>query len=258
MKILRTIFLFPLALLRLVLIVLATSLLAIVGVCWYKLFGFSRQLQQWILSSWGKIILVILNVRIEHNELPQLNNFILMPNHRGYLDIFIVSALTPSAIVAKAELKNWPLVRIGLKITNAILVERNNSGSLIQTMKRIKAAVEQGIPVTLFPEGTTYKGPLTKDFKNGSFKIAAESGIPVIPLAIDFHDTEDAWVDDDTFIAHFFRQMGKPVTRVTLRFAPPVTMNDFSELRNRVKTTIDQMLTEIQQERKSAKSTEKK
>lgn len=130
-------------------------------------------------------------------------------------------------------------------MTNTIFVSRSELQSLIATMKKIKDSVSQGIPVTLFPEGTSYKGPLTKPFKNGSFKIAAETGIPVIPMAIHFIDENDAWVDDDTFVGHFFRQMGKPVTRVEIRYGESLVNNDYKMLQKETRSKIDAMLQEI-------------
>ena len=169
-----------------------------------------------------------------------------MPNHRSYIDIFIVAAFTPSAMVGKAELEKWPFGKIGQKITNSILVDRKNSRSMINTMNKIKASVNMGIPVTLFPEGTTYKGPLTKKFKNGSFKIAADAQISVIPMAIHFKDINDAWVDKDTFVGHIFRQMDKPITRVSLRYGAPLQNSDYKQLQQETKTSIENMLQEIQ------------
>ena len=120
-----------------------------------------------------------------------------------------------------------------------------HTSSLINTMKKIKESVSQGIPVTLFPEGTTYKGPLTKTFKNGSFKIAAETGIPVIPMAIQYKDREDAWVGDDTFLGHFFRQISKPVTHVEIQYGTPLILADYKELQAKTKESIDHMLKEM-------------
>ena len=245
MKTLRIVFLFPLALLRLIFILLISGYVVFVGWFWLKFFGFSRRLQQWVMRTWGKSILFFLGIRILKNELPQHHNYILMPNHRSYIDIFIVAGLTPSAMVGKAELKKWPFVKLGALITNSILVDRSEIKSLVKTMNKIKASVNQNIPVTLFPEGTTYKGPLTKPFKNGSFKIAAETNIPIIPMAIHFKDENDAWVDNDTFLGHIFRQMGKPVTKVYLRYGTPITNHDYKILQKETRIQIELMLHEL-------------
>jgi len=197
------------------------------------------------MGNWGRSLTWICGIRVEKKAFPDDSNFILMSNHRSYLDIFVVAGLTPSAMVGKAEIAKWPLGKLAMTVSNSILVDRNNTSSLINTMKKIKESVSQGIPVTLFPEGTTYKGPLTKSFKNGSFKIAAETGIPVIPMAIQYRDKEDAWVDDDTFLGHFFRQMGKPVTHVKIQYGIPFVNDDFKVLQAKTKESIDNMLNEM-------------
>ncbi len=246
MKILRNILLSPLALIRLFGVLFMSGFVTAIGWFWITFFGFSRKLQNRIMHTWGKSIMFICGIKINRNDLPTNSHFILMPNHRSYLDIFIVAGLTPSAMVGKAEIEKWPFIKLGVRITNSILVDRKNSRSLINTMKKIKESVNQGIPVTLFPEGTTHKGPLTKAFKNGSFKIASDTGIPVIPMAIDYEDKEDAWIGDDTFVGHFFRQMGKPVTKVNIRYGEPVSDTDYKSLQEKTKMKIDEMLREMQ------------
>jgi 1-acyl-sn-glycerol-3-phosphate acyltransferase len=245
MKLLRIVFLFPLALFRLLVVVFMSWYVVFIGWFWLKFSGFSQKLQQWVMRTWGKTILFFLGVKIERNEIPQNINYILMPNHRSYIDIFIVAGLTPAALVGKAELKKWPFGKTGAKVTNSIMVDRNEIKSLVKTMHAIKASVNQGIPVTLFPEGTTFKGPLTKGFKNGSFKIAADAGIPVIPMAIHYKDVNDAWVGKDTFLGHFFRQMGKPVTKVYLQYGNPVTNSDYKTLQTETRQQIDSMLAKL-------------
>lgn len=245
MKILRIVFQFPLALTRLVFIFFMSVYVVAVGWIWLKIFGFNKHLQRWVMQTWGKSILFFCGIRIERNELPAIENFILMPNHRSYIDIFIVAALTPAAMVSKSEIRNWPLGKLGIKITNSILVDRSDLKSLIKTMNKIKESVNNGIPVVLFPEGGTYIGPLTKPFKNGSFQIAADARIPVIPMAINYSDINDAWVGDDNFMSHFFRQMGKPVTKVFVKFGTPVFGSDYKFVQNETKGQIDSLLTEI-------------
>ena len=245
MKILRIIFLFPLALFRLLFVFFMSGYVVIAGWFWLKFFGFSKRLQHWVMQTWGKSILFVLGIKVYRNELPANKNFILMPNHRSYLDIFIVAALTPAAMVGKEELKKWPFGKLGVKVTNSILVDRSEIKSLVKTMNKIKAAVNQGIPVILFPEGTTHIGPLTKPFKNGSFQIAANANIPVIPMAIHYKDINDAWVGNDTLLRHFFRQMGKPVTKVFIQYGTPISGSDYKQIQQQTKAQIDLMLQQI-------------
>lgn len=242
MKILRIIICSPIAFLRLLIIVLITAYVTIGGWFCFKLKGFSRNLQQWVIGTWGRGCMFVCGIKVDRNKLPEADNFILMPNHRSYIDIFIVAGLTPAAMVGKAEIGKWPFGDLGARITNSILVDRRDPKSLLHAMRMIKGSVSAGMPVILFPEGTTHKGPLTKNFKNGSFKIAADGNIPVIPMAINYKDVDDAWVGDDTFIGHFFRQMGKPVTKVSVRYGSSIADSDCKSLQHKIKMQIDEML----------------
>ncbi|HYQ57922.1 MAG TPA: lysophospholipid acyltransferase family protein [Draconibacterium sp.] len=245
MKVVRVVLFSPLALIRLLMVVLISAYVTIIGWLWLKTKGFSRELQQWVVGTWGRTIIFVCGIRIDRNERLESESFILMSNHRSYLDIFIVAAITPAAMVGKAEIAKWPFVALGARVTNSILVDRKNQRSLLITMKKIKESVDKGMPVILFPEGTTCKGPLTKKFKNGSFKIAAEENMPIVPMAIDYKDINDAWIDDDTFISHFFRQMGKPLTYVSVRYGNPISDTNYKSLQDKTKAEIESMLTTI-------------
>lgn len=102
MKTARIILLFPLAFLRLTLVA-AVSFLAICA-GWLSLvfFGFSRKLMEYTLRTWGKNILFICGIKVNKNKIPDREQYILMANHRSYINIFIISAFTPSAFVAKS------------------------------------------------------------------------------------------------------------------------------------------------------------
>mgnify|MGYP000985085747 CR=1 FL=1 len=110
---------------------------------------------------------------------------------------------------------------------------------------KIKESVNQGIPVILFPEGGTFKGPLTKPFKKGSFQIACDANIPVIPMAIQYKDEDDAWVGNDLLLTHFFRQMGKPITKVHIKYGTSISGSDYKQIQSETKEQIDSMLAEI-------------
>ena len=67
----------------------------------------------------------------------------------------------------------------------------------------------------------------------------------MIPLAIHYKDVNDAWVGKETFLPHFFRQMGKPVTKVYLKYGSPVSDSDYKNIQNQIQNQIDSMLTQI-------------
>ena len=247
MNVVLRILLSPLTIFRFIIVILITLLL--IPFLIIEDFLSEKRKKEYrfiIVRIWAKSILFVLGFIVDKNKLPSIKKYILMPNHRGYIDIFLMGALSPSAFVAKAELLRWPLIGKALLHCKAILVKREELGSLIGAMQAIDRSIKNGISVTLFPEGTTYEGPGTKIFKSGSFKIAAELKVPVIPCAISFQDPKHAWVGNDTFVPHFFRQMWKPFSKVCIRFGEPLISNDFAALKEQTKQTIDTLLKQLE------------
>jgi 1-acyl-sn-glycerol-3-phosphate acyltransferase len=238
--------LFPLSLLRFLMMAIITFIMMLLVIVEDFLTGEKRKYRFIIERCWSKSILFTLGFIVKRNKIPTIGNYILMPNHRSYVDIFLMGAYSPSAFIAKAELLNWPLIGSALKHCKAIMVKRDSLRSMVYTMQAISQSIKDGIPVTLFPEGTTTFGPGTKSFKSGSFKIAAELNIPIIPCAICYHDRDDAWVGDDPFVAHFFRQMWKPVSHVEVCFGEPISSTNKEILEERIKETIDGMLRKME------------
>ncbi|MBN2775003.1 MAG: 1-acyl-sn-glycerol-3-phosphate acyltransferase [Prolixibacteraceae bacterium] len=245
MKILKIILFSPLAFIKLILVILISLYIVLIGFIKLKRKGYSRELQVWAMYNWGKLILWTLGVKAEIKNKPEIDKYIVMPNHRSYIDIPLIVKLHQGTLVGKAEVGKWPMARTAAKLTKPILVKRSEIRSLVETMKKIKKSVANNIPVILFPEGTTFVGPLTKPFKNGSFKIAAETRIPIIPVAIHYPDPEYSWVGKDTFFGHFFRKMWNMNIKVYVRYGTPVTNPDYKILKEETQKQIDNMLKEI-------------
>jgi 1-acyl-sn-glycerol-3-phosphate acyltransferase len=242
MKVFFRILLFPLSLFRFIMVWLACLVYLLFLLVEVRFFRRDGSFPNWSARNWGKTILFILGFVVKRNSFPPLKNYILMPNHRSYIDVLLMSAYSSTTFVGKAEVLKWPVIGQAMKYGRAIIVNRKDMNSKINTMRKIGESVMNGISVTVFPEGTTFKGPGILPFKNGTFKVAAELNIPIIPCAIQFRDAEHAWVDDDLFVPHFFRQMWKPVSHVEVRFGNPISNNNFNDLKEETKQAISAML----------------
>lgn len=237
-----SIILSPLTLIRLVLIII--NFISLVPFAHLELWIFRKKgsYKFRIIRLWSKITLFILGFIIKRNKMPDIKGYFLMPNHQSYLDALLVAAYSSSAFVAKKEILKWPIIILILSICKPIIVDRKNIKSMNETMKNIKLSIENKIPVTIFPEGTTHKGPGTLPFKKGSFKVAAESGIPIIPCVINYSNSENKWKSSKGIIAHFFRQMWRPINFVEIIFLSPVISNDYLKLRSEVYSMINKKL----------------
>lgn len=234
--------LFPLSLIRLLLIIVNFIFLLPIAHLELWIFRKKGSYKFRIIKLWSKISLLILGFIIKRNKMPDLKEYILMPNHQSYLDVLMVSAYSSSALVAKKEIMKWPLLRFTLDICKLITVDRKDIKSLNETMRKIKISIENKTPVTIFPEGTTHKGPGTLPFKKGSFKIAAEIGVPIIPCVINYYNSGNKWKSSEPIIIHFFKQMWRPFNFVEIKFLEPKISGDYLELRNKVFLNINKHL----------------
>lgn len=223
---------------------------AFVNYSWlkFKFKGRTKKGAAELIGKWSMKIVRALNIEIDLQGTIPEESCLVLPNHRGYLDVFIMMGLCPSAIVAKKEISYWPVLHLGFKLYDVVLVNRSSQKSRMETLQAVKKEISEGGKMILFPEGTTHKGPLTKKFKSGTFRIAAELGAKVVPVAIEFYDDNDSWINEDTFVAHFFRQMGKKKTRVKIRFGELQSKSDFKELMCSTQSWIDNSLLELRKE----------
>ena len=91
---------------------------------------------------------------------------LLVSNHLSYLDIVLISSITPSIFVAKHEISGWPVFSWFAKMGGTLFVDRGRRATVGQTSDEIQSALEQGVLVVLFPEGTSSNGQTVLPFKS--------------------------------------------------------------------------------------------
>ncbi len=122
-------------------------------------------------------------VRVE-GRLPD-GPFVLAANHRSWLDIFVLARLPREMKwVTKAELFRVPWVGWLLRMSADIPVRRGDADSGAGALTRARAFLDHGVPVVFFPEGTRSRDGTLRAFKGGAFEVAADAGVPVVPVAI--------------------------------------------------------------------------
>lgn len=112
-------------------------------------------------------------------------SYVLVANHKSYLDPLVLSVLFPRKIrwMAKKELFETPVIKYIMKGVDAISVDRDSGDakSTLQAMRVIKGGEVLGI----FPEGTRVKTVDYKSAKSGTALLAARTGTDVIPVYIE-------------------------------------------------------------------------
>jgi 1-acyl-sn-glycerol-3-phosphate acyltransferase len=159
--------------------------------------------------------------------------YVVVSNHESFTDILLISHLPwEMKWLSKAELFRIPILGWMMWLVGDIPVKRGFGPSAVEAMARCRKALEGRVSVMIFPEGTRSKTAELLAFKDGAFRLAIESGVPILPLAVSGTST--------ALRKHDWR-FGKSVAEV--RVLPPVetaglALTDMPALKARVRTMI--------------------
>ncbi|HET9594718.1 MAG TPA: lysophospholipid acyltransferase family protein [Anaeromyxobacteraceae bacterium] len=125
-------------------------------------------------------------VRFEGRErLPWRGAAILVANHLSLVDILVLYGLyRPFKWVSKAEVFKVPVVGWNMVLNDYVRLKRGDRESIKAMMTHSRAHLAAGTPLLIFPEGTRSQDGRLQAFKDGAFRLAMETGVPVIPIAV--------------------------------------------------------------------------
>ena len=227
-------------------VIIAVDLIPIIiGVVFFK-----KQLAWTLRKRQGiaRHLVRFLNIKIHLSGTPVDGNFLFIGNHQSYADPIVAATALAFMPVAKAEVADWPLVGWGARITGILYVKRENKQSRADTRAAIRTALMQGDPVLIYPEGTTTGGIATLPFRVSAFQVAAELGISVVPITINYGRSADKWGGKESFVTHFLKTFGNSKMDVWMDVGTPIADADWEQLLAKTQTVIDAKLMELQGE----------
>ncbi|MEG3627946.1 lysophospholipid acyltransferase family protein [Streptomyces poriticola] len=163
-----------------------------------------RRWCRWIVRAAG------LRVRIT-GEAPAHGGVLLVADHVSWLDIPLLAAVRPARMLAKTEIRRWPVAGPLAARGGALFIERDRLRALPQTVARIARVLRDGTAVAVFPEGSTWCGRARGSYRRAVFQAALDAGVPVQPVHIRYRTgeraltTAPAFVGEDTLVASLWR-----------------------------------------------------
>lgn len=124
--------------------------------------------------------------------------------HVSWTDVLVLTAIAPSGFVARADLLGWGALGTLARRMRVIPIEREKLRELPGIVTQIRARLQSGDRVTVFPEGTTWCGRAHGRFRAALFQAAVDADCPVQPVRLRYLDgsgavgTAPAFVGDDT------------------------------------------------------------
>jgi 1-acyl-sn-glycerol-3-phosphate acyltransferase len=137
---------------------------------------------------WSRLILKTTGVRVSVEGLERITpgtTYVFVSNHQSIYDIPVVFASLPYQlrIIAKESLARFPVLGWHLRRGGHLFVDRRRPDRA-GILKRWRALVSEGLSLVIFAEGTRSWDGRVARFKAGSFLLAIEARLPVVPLAV--------------------------------------------------------------------------
>lgn len=150
---------------------------------------------------------------------------LIVCNHLSYIDIAALGSACPCSFVSKAEVRAWPFIGWAAAMAGTVFVRRAHRREVTGQVEDIKRAIARGVPIVLFPEGTSTDGSQVLPFRSALLQAALETGCDVTPAALTYKasppgDTVNdiCWWGGVGFVAHLWRFLGLRSFRASVVF----------------------------------------
>lgn len=152
------------------------------------LFDRRGRLAHGCARAWSRLILKTTGVRVQVVGLERVvrnQTYVFVSNHQSIYDIPVIFASLPFQlrIIAKESLGRFPFLGWHLRRAGHLLVDRTNPDRT-SILSQWRALVSDRLSLIVFPEGTRSQDGWVGRFRAGSFLLALEAGLTIVPLAI--------------------------------------------------------------------------
>lgn len=142
----------------------------------------------WALRAWFRALLGALQIRLQVIGGDRFGSHgagvLVVSNHMSWLDLVALGAVEPLRMVAKKEVRDWPVVGLLSRRAGTIFIDRERLSTLPSTVAAVSGVLAGGAAVGAFPEGTTWCGMAGGRFRPALFQAAADAAAPVRPVAL--------------------------------------------------------------------------
>ena len=183
-----------------------------------------RQRVHWLRRSSAKHAKWLgFRIRV-HGEIP--SNGLIVSNHVSYLDILALSTAATTAFVSKKEVADWPLFGALAKMGATIFVDRERRGAVSEVAEEMHEHLDAGVPLVLFPEGTSTDGSHVLPFRSSLFEPVVKLACPLTACGLRYSlaggsvPDEVAYWGDMSLAPHMGNLLRKTGLTVDIHFGP--------------------------------------
>lgn len=185
-----------------------------------------------LIMAWSQRLLRVLGVRVRTTPAPSLpGGALLVCNHVSWLDIYLIYAAQRVHFVSKSEVRAWPVAGWLAHKTGTLFLERGRRADTARVNAEMRALMQSGAWVAVFPEGTTSDGRGLRRFLPSLLQPAVELNCPIVPAALRYRSPDNAYsvapayIDEMSLWQSFMRIVSEPGLIAELRFGEPILPN---------------------------------
>ncbi len=126
-----------------------------------------------------------MRVQVEGRENIPAGVCMFAANHTSNADAAAIVGAIPRrlAIFGRKSLFDIPIVGLAFRLAKFVPVDRGNRDAALASVKQAVEYMKTGSSFLVYPEGTRSPDGRLSRFKKGSFVMAIEAGVPVVPVA---------------------------------------------------------------------------
>src|SRR5216683_4377714 len=140
-------------------------------------------------------------------------------NHTSNADAPAIVGAIPRriAILGRKSLFDIPIVGSAFRLAKFVPVDRGNRDAALASVKQAVEYIKTGLSFLVYPEGTRSPDGRMHRFKKGSFVMAIEAGVPIVPVVC---SGAHRIMKKNSLVIH--------PGRVTVRFGKPIDVSSYT------------------------------
>ena len=226
------------------------KLAAIVSL-WTVFFGFVALVHLWISvlrlpNRWEIIsrltrsltflLRTILNIKVtvigDVGELER-GGHVIISNHLGYVDGFVLGSIFSVVFVSKREVKKWPVIGQWTTLCGTIFINRQRKDQVPSVVEEISRKLREEANILLFPEGSATNGEQMLPFQTAPLAAPLRNRSIIVPVTLTYKSVDDKPVSeanrdliycygDMDFVPHFWKLLSLRSVEVIVTIQPKI------------------------------------
>ena len=212
---------------------------------WIRVLGLANR---WVIISrltcgLTYLLRTILNIKVTViGDAGQLEGggAVIIGNHVGYIDGFVLGSIFPALFVTKREVKKWPVIGLWTILCGTIFVNRQKKDEVALLVAEMSRKLKERANILLFPEGHATNGDRMLPFQTAPFAALLRNRSIIVPVSLVYMRIDDDPVsktnrdliycyDDMDFVPHFWKLLSLRSIEVVVTIQPKIECSRYED-----------------------------